>query len=328
MSGNTTANSAALRRASVYSDMILDTLKDNYLPEGIHRDVTDFNDGDTLYITTFGDVVLRDLTEDQDTPVDPLDSGQITLTITEYVGAGSYMTDKVRQDSNKAAQFDAAIVPKHLRAIKERWETDLLKAGPSGQSSANPNTVNGLAHRFVASGNNVTLTVEDIAYAKLSMDKGNVADEGRIFIIDPIVEMTFNILANLINASNNPMYEGIVNTGFAKNMRFIRNVMGFDFFVSNRLPQVSSEAIDTSSITTPAPSSSATATTAVANVAMCVADDMQTPIMGAWREMPSTEPKRNVTKRRDEYYTTGRWGFGLQRGQSIVTILTSRASYK
>lgn len=45
MAGNTTDNSTALRRAEVYSDLILDTLKDGFLPEGIHRDVSDFQDG-------------------------------------------------------------------------------------------------------------------------------------------------------------------------------------------------------------------------------------------------------------------------------------------
>lgn len=54
MAGNTTDNTSALRRAEVYSAMTLDTLKDDFLPDGIHRDVSDFQDGDTLHITTFG----------------------------------------------------------------------------------------------------------------------------------------------------------------------------------------------------------------------------------------------------------------------------------
>ena len=50
--------------------------------------------------------------------------------------------------------------------------------------------------------------------------------------------------------------------------------------------------------------------------------------MGAMRRVPSVEPFRNVHKRRDEYYTTGRWGFGLQRTQSLVVLLTSATAYK
>jgi hypothetical protein len=331
MAGNTTDNSSALRRAEVYSALILDTLKDDYLPEGIHRDVSDFQDGDTLHITTFGDLTLRDLTEDQPTPVDPMDSGEITLTITDYVGNGVYLTDKVRQDSWKAAQFDAAIVPKQLRAIKERFETDLLAAIPNGQTAANANAINGLAHRFVASGTNVTITIEDFVYMKLAFDKANAADEGRIAIFDPIAEATLNTLANLINGSFNPSFQGIVETGFAKNMKFIRNIMGFDVYLSNRLKRISSESIDTDSITIPAPSGGSgavAATNAVANLFLCVGDDTETPIMGAWRQQPYFEGARNARWRRDEFFAAARWGFGLQRTQTAGVILTSRVKYK
>jgi hypothetical protein len=312
----------------VYSNLILDTLKDDFLPEGIHRDVTDFQDGDTLHITTFGDLVLRDLAEDQPTPVDPMDSGEITLTITEYVGNGVYMTDKVRQDSWKAQQFDAAIVPKQLRAIKERYESDLLAAGPNGQTAANANAINGYAHRFVASGNNNVVDIEDFIYAKLALDKANAPDEGRIAIFDPLAEAALNALGNLVNASNNPEFTGIVESGFGKNMRFIRNIMGFDVYISNRLPRVSNETVDTTGITVAAPSGSATVTSGIACLFMCVGDDTETPIMGAWRQQPYFEGDRNVRMRRDEFYSAARWGFGLQRTQTLVTLLISASDYK
>jgi hypothetical protein len=326
MSGNSTSNTSAIIRAQVYSDIILDEIKDNFLPEGLHRDVSDFGDGDTLYIPTFGEVVLRDLSEDNDTPVDAIDTGEVTLSITEHVGAGSYLTDKLKQDSYKSAQFDAAIVPKHLRAVKERYETDLL-ATVNDQTSDDPNTINGTAHRFIASGANQVITVADLVYLKLGFDKALLPDEGRILIVDPLVEATLNNLTNLVNVSNNPQFTGIIETGFGKNMRFIKNVFGFDIYVSNRLPRVTSESIDTSSIDIPAPSGSASVTGGIVNVAMCAADDTTTPIMGAWRQMPMTEGYRNVQKRRDEFYTTARWGFGLQRKQAIVGILTSDSNY-
>ena len=40
--GNTRSNTPAIRRAEVYSTLILDEIKDGFLPEGLHRDVTDF----------------------------------------------------------------------------------------------------------------------------------------------------------------------------------------------------------------------------------------------------------------------------------------------
>jgi hypothetical protein len=310
----------------VYSEIILDEIEGGFLPEGMHRDVSDFQDGDTLYIPSFGEVVLRDIQEDKDIPVDAIDSGQVTLTISEYVGAGNYLTDKVKQDSYKLKEFEAAIVPKHLRAIKKRFETDLL-ATANDQTAADPNAINGYAHRYSANGTNGVITLEDFSYAKLALDMAEIPDEGRIAIVHPLVATTLENLTNIVNVSNNPMFEGIVNTGFAKNMKFIKNVMGFDVFVSSRLPEVNSEALDTSSITVPAPSSSSTITSGVVNQFMCVLDDLVKPYMGAWREMPNTEGKRNVRRKRDEFYTTSRWGFGLQRPQSLVSVVTSRAHY-
>jgi hypothetical protein len=323
--GNNTSNTSALIRAQVYSEIILDEIHNGFLPEGMHRDVSDFQDGDTLYIPTFGDVVLRDIVEDTDIPVDAVDTGQLTLTISEYVGAGNYLTDKVKQDSYKLREFEATLVPKHLRAIKQRYETDLL-ATANDQTASNPNLINSFAHRFVASGTNQTIAPEDFVYAKLSMDKAEVPDEGRILIVDPLVEATLNSLTNLINVSNNPRFEGVVNTGFAKSMQFVKNIFGFDVYVSNRLPSVTSETVDTTSGVA-APSGNASVAAGVVNQFMCIADDMVKPYMGAWREMPVTEGWRNVRKKRDEFFTTGRWGFGLQRPQCLISLLTSSAHY-
>ena len=50
---STTANSQALHRAEVYSQVILDELTEGFLPEGLARDVSDFPDGSKLTIPTF-----------------------------------------------------------------------------------------------------------------------------------------------------------------------------------------------------------------------------------------------------------------------------------
>lgn len=330
MSGNNTTNTPAIRRAEVYSTLILDEIKDGFLPEGLHRDVSDFGDGDTLYITTFGEVVLRDLQEGQDTPIDAIDTGRISLTITEHVGAGAALTDEMKEDSHQAAQFDAMIVPKMLRAIKERYETDLLSQ-QSKQTAAHANDVNGFAHRFVASGGAGarTLTIDDLIYAKLSMDKANLPAEGRILIVDSLVEATINSLTGISDVTYNPRFEGMIETGFAKNMKFLRNIMGFDIWLSNRLPRIeAAEVLDTSGIAVPAPSSNDTAEVGdIVNQFWCVADDTVCPIMGAWRRMPAVEGDRNVQKRQDEFYTSARWGFGLQRPQSMISLITSGTQY-
>ena len=44
---------------------------------------------------------------------------------------------------------------------------------------------------------------------------------------------------------------------------------------------------------------------------------------GAVRQMPSIESFRNVSKKRDEYSATMRFGLGLYRPESLVVLLTA-----
>src|SRR5699024_10053123 len=97
--GNTTQNTSAIIKAQVYSDVILEQLKDGFLPDGLFRNVTDFGNGDTLFIPTIGETVIHDYTEDTAAKYDPVDTGQVTLSITEYKQAGTYVTDKLKQDA-------------------------------------------------------------------------------------------------------------------------------------------------------------------------------------------------------------------------------------
>lgn len=329
--GNTTSNSSALRRAEVYSSMILNIIDDGFLPDGLHRDVSDFGDGDTLNITTFGEAIVRDLAEGQEPVVDALDTGRITLTISEHKGAANALTDEMKEDSHQAAQFDASIVPAQMNAMKKVYETNLLNQ-QSKQIAGNTNNVNNYAHRFVASGGSGerVMTLDDIIYLKLAFDKANLPPEGRILIVDPIVEATLNSLSNLVNVTNNPHFEGIVETGFARSMKFIKNIFGFDIWCSNRLPRIEAvELLDTTAGTTvKAPSGSDSAEIGdIVNQAWCVSDDTVTPIMGAWRRQPRIEGFRNVPRRQDEFFLTARWGFGLQRPQSMISIVTSGTAY-
>lgn len=192
---NVTANQAPLIKAQVFSEFMLEHIIDGYLPDGLHRDVGDFGDGDTLFIPTMGETVLRDYTEDTGVEFDAVDTGQITLQITEYVSAGSYVTDKLKQDAYKAAALEAGIPKEHIRLIKERYESDLL-AQANKQVLGATNTINGFAHRWVAaSGTTVgVLTIEDFIYAKLAADKANIPEENRIAIVDPLTEAALNIL--------------------------------------------------------------------------------------------------------------------------------------
>jgi hypothetical protein len=328
MSGNYRGNTDPAIRALVHSQMLLEVLQDGYLPEGIHRDVTDFGDGTMLQIPTLGEMTLFDLDENQATPTSALDTGTITMTINKHKGVAGYVTDELAEDGYKAAAVEANIVPASLRSLREAYETDLLATAVNTTNGiiqlADPNRYNGVDHRWIANGTNNTITVEDFAYAKLAFDKANVPEEGRIFIVDPIVEMTLNNLTNIVNVSNNPQFEGMITKGFAKSHRFVRNIFGFDVWVSNRLPRITSEAI-TAGAGSPGDS---TIANGVNNVALCIADDMCKPFMGAMRRAPRVEGHRNVSERRDEYHVTSRYGFAPQRGESLLSVITSESAYK
>lgn len=325
--GNNTSNTDPVIRAVVHSQLMLEALQEGYLPDGLHRDVTDFGDGTSLHIPTLGEMPLFDLTEEQATPSSALSTGQIYLTINRHKGVAGYVTDELKEDGYKAAAVEAAIVPTALRSLKQAYETDLLAQAVSPVNGiitlGSPNIYAGVDHRWIANGTNNTITLDDFIAAKLAFDKAGVPDEGRIALVDPMVEATINSLANLVNVSNNPQFEGMVTSGFAKGRKFIRNIFGFDVWVSTRLPQIASESI--TSVVAPG---AASITNGVNNIFMSVLDDQTKPFMGAFRRMPRVEGHRNTGERRDEYHVTARWGFAPQRGETLVSVITSATAYK
>ena len=87
--------------------------------------------------------------------------------------------------------------------------------------------------------------------------------------------------------------------------------MVWDILTSNRL-HVADANDGTASITG-----------GVWNLFMCVLDDQTKPVMAAWRRMPKTEGERNKDNARDEFVTRSRYGFGVQRMDSLGVLVTS-----
>lgn len=326
MSGNIIANTDPAIRAVVHSNDLLKQLEDGFLPEGLHRDVSDFGDGTLLQIPTVGQMPLHDIAEGTDTPLSPLDTGTVTLNITEHKGTGGYISDELKENGYKAAAVEAEIVPQSLRSIAEAYETDLLSQ-QSQQTASDPNMYNGVSHRIRASGTSDVLALNDIAYLKMAFDAANVPDEGRILILPPIAELTLNSLVGAQAFTNNPMFEGMVGEGFSKGRKFLRNIFGFDMWVSNRLPDAVAETITATGVLPPQGSDNSHLAGMKIGVAMCVADDSVKPFMGAWRRQPRVEGDRNVSKRRDEFHVTARYGFGAQRLETLSTIALSSTAY-
>jgi hypothetical protein len=323
-----TSNTSAFIEAQQYSQFILENLHDYLLPEGMWRDVTDFGSGTTLNIKTVGTVTIQDAAEDTPLNYSPIDTGTITLSITDYVGDGWKVSDDLREDGSQVDTLMAMRAMESTRALGEHHETRFLNVANAAQTSANLNLVNSRPHRWVAGGSGGTtrtVTLSDFISMKLAFDKANAPASGRIAIVDPVVEATLNSLTNIVNVSNNPMFEGMVTEGFARDHKFVRNIFGWDIYTSNFLPTLTAtEAINASSY------SLANDTGEIgdkANVFMCVADDSCKPIMHAWRRAPKTEGWRDNEERADKYQVTSRYGLGAQRVDTLGVILTHPTNY-
>lgn len=80
------ANSTAFIEAEQYSAFILRNLHDGLLPGSFTRDVSDFGSGTTLHIKSVGTVTVQDGAEEVPFNYSPIESGEVTMTIGNYVG--------------------------------------------------------------------------------------------------------------------------------------------------------------------------------------------------------------------------------------------------
>jgi hypothetical protein len=311
-------NSAAFIEAEQYSAFIVRNLHDGMLPGSFWRNVSDFGSGTTLNIKTIGTVTVQDGAEEVPFSYSPIESGSVTMTITDYVGDAWYVTDELREDGAQVEALMAGRSAESTRAIQEVFESRFLAKCNSIQTNANANLVNGFAHRIAStvatSGSENTLALSDIVAMKLAFDKANVPTAGRVAILDPVTAATLDKLVS-ISRDVTPFGQKILENGFARDHQYLMNLYGFDIITSNRLPKGTFSDGTTS------------VTGAVANVFMSVADDNTKPIMGAWRRMPRVEGERNKDLRRDEFVTSCRWGFGGQREDTLGIYITSATKY-
>jgi hypothetical protein len=304
------SNSTAFIEAEQYSSFILQNLHDGMLPGSFYRNVSDFGSGNTLHIKTTGTVTIQDGAEEVPFDYSPIESGEVTLTITDYVGDAWYVTDELREDGAQVEALMSARSTESTRAIQEVFESRFLRRCNTAQVNANANTVNGFAHRIASAATNNVATLDAFIKMKLAFDKANVPMAGRVAIVDPIVGATLDGLVN-IGRDVTPFAEQILQNGFTRDHQFLMNLYGWNIITSNRL------ATGTFSDGTTQVSN------AVANVFMCVADDNTKPLMAAWRRMPKVEGERNKDLRRDEFVTSSRFGFGTQRVDTLGVYITS-----
>lgn len=303
-------NSTAFIESEQYSAFILRNLVDGLLPSTFYRNVSDFGSGSTLHIKTIGAVTVQDGAEEVPFEYTPIESGEVTMTITDYIGDAWYVTDELREDGSQVEALMAARSAESTRAIQEVFESRFLAKAQSLQTNASANAVNGFAHRIASAASGNVMQLADIIKMKLAFDKANVPMSGRVLIVDPVTAATLDGQVS-IGRDVTPFAERILQNGFAREHQYLMNLYGFDIITSNRLPKGTFSDGTTS------------VSNAVANIAMCVADDNTKPVMGAWRRMPRVEGERNKDLRRDEFVTSSRWGFGGQRVDTLGVYITS-----
>jgi len=303
------ANSMAFIETEQYSSFILRNLHDGLLPGTFYRNVTDFGSGSVLNIKTVGSVTIQDVAEDVPVDYTPIESGNIQMVIDNYMGDAWYVTDELKEDGAQVEALMSARSMESTRAIQEVWETRFLARAASGVPSGSPNEINGFAHLLIGSGPNNTISLADFSAMRLAFDKANVPAGGRVAIVDPVTAATIEQMVTLTSDITG-WPQQILQNGFARDHRYVANIYGWSVITSNRLPRGSFSDGTT------------TVADGVANIFMSVADDNTKPIMAAWRRMPSIETERNKDRRRQEFVTTTRFGFGIQRVDTLGMVVT------
>jgi len=302
-----------LVRTELWSSELKDILQEQLMGTKYVRMLNGFPDGNQFTIPSVGELPMREVAELTPVTYDAMDTGEFTFSIDRYVEAATYITDKAKQDSYYAQQLIGMFPSKMRSALDENLEGSVMGL-VNTQTANDTNTINGADHRFVASGStNTVLSLDDFAKAKYALDKAQ-AGGMRVAIIDPSQEYVFNTLVGAQAFINNPAFEGIVNGGFVNSvtgMRFIKNIFGFDVYVSNFLGTPTDTTID--SVSVPA--------SPVTNIFMSVGGDL-TPFVGAYRQMPNVEYERNKDMRRDEYVMNARFGLKLYRPECVVGVIS------
>lgn len=312
MSGNNTGNSQALVRQELYQAELEEILHERLMGvQTIVRDVP-FPDGNILTMPSISTPVVRDYPEGTEVVFDTIDSGQVSIRLNAPIISANKVTKVLQEDSFWASELMASLPSEQAIAIMERVETDVFAlANRQFAGANNTNTINGFAHRFVGRGTNQTMSPTDFSYAGLSLTKAKISEMGRIGIVDPTVAYWLENTTNIVNISNNPRWEGIIETGLANEFKFVRSIFGFDIFESNLLA-TANETI-----------SGKTTTSGVANIFMSAANPRLLPFVMSWKRRPEMKV-REVFELDDEFQvkTTARYGTGMVRDENLVVCLS------
>jgi hypothetical protein len=313
--------STHLERREVFSSQIKEMFEDQLFAQQWVRFINDFGDGDNFKVSSIGELPIDQMSESVSLPERRPDTGQFVFNINEFVGVKVPFTDRFLEDDFLAPAAIAALPRKMKRAFDEYFETQTLKL-QRVQTADDNNDINTAKHRLVASGTGRTMTVQDFAYARYSFQKAKVPLTGMVCVADPAFEFNTNITSNLSDISFNPRWEGIIESGIGDStgMRFIRNVYGFDVFVSDYLDVAETAEAALVDYNDTAVTHSVGD---VANLFFPVSDQDALPFIGAWRRTPRVVSWRDDDVETEFHMLSARFGLNLWRPESLITMFSS-----
>jgi hypothetical protein len=313
MAGFMTTNTNFLTRTNLWSRQIKELLLDELNAMKFVRIISDFPDGYIINIPSIGEAKQQSFVEGQAIKYDSMDTGNFTFSFDTYVYSANAISEKFKRDSYYSQDVIAAFVPRQHRVLMEGVETRILSVANSSQTASSLNTINGANHRWVTAGTGQVITFKDFALARNALIKANVPLTNLVAIIDPATAYALETQTNVVNLlSPNPKWGSIVNDGIVTGFKFQYNVFGFDVYVSNYLPAIASETIN-----------SVTVTGGVANYFFSAAPGDTLPWVGAFRQMPTVYSEFNKDLQQEEYLTITEYGFKLYRPENMVVVLTT-----
>lgn len=312
--------STHLMRNEVFSSQIKEMFKDETIARGLVNWTNELPDGMNLKINSIGDLVWDEAAESTPLPERRMDTGQFVFNIDEYQGVKVAFTDENFQDNFMAPAVLARTPEKMMRAFEEALESKIfgiVNKADGGQAKNNSNVINGYKHRLVASGANRSLSLQDFAYAKLALQKANIPMTNLVAFVDPSVAFHLDTTANIVDISSNPMWQGVVETGMSTGTRFIRNIYGFDVYVSNYL-----DTADTAEAGLTTFGGTATGASVGDKCGLFFANvgGDGSPFLGAFREQPNIVSWRDEAIRTEYHEMRARYGLKLYRPENMVTV--------
>jgi hypothetical protein len=314
-SGFTDLTNTDLIRTQLWSRDLKSLLLDELYAMRFVRPITEFPDGELINIPSIGEAEVSDFAEGNAIKYNKMDTGNFQFQWKDYKYSANAVSEKFKQDSYYASDVIAAFVPRQHRALMEAVEVDILKEGNEGQTASQLNTINGQPHRWVAQGTGNVLVAKDFSQARLSLFKANVPLNNLVCLLDATSAFHMETQTNLVNLmSPQPMWEDVLKNGMVNGTKFRYNIMGFDCYVTNYLPTISSETVD-----------GTTVTNGVANQFFSAVSSDVAPYIGGFKQTPQVYSEFNKDLMQTEYLTIARYGFALFRPENMINVLSSTA---